>query len=170
MLAKAKPCLAPMNDCSVESGIIVFSERGSSPTVREGVMLRGCALPYGRATAPLGEQQSRCSLIYPRIARGPGLPTAVNPEPLIRITPHVFLDDAGEQLGQAAHIFFIIARLFDRQRFVDLQQEAPALWIPGNEYRQHRSSGAQSELGQHESGRGRSAKKVDENSFPIPGV
>lgn len=38
------------------------------------------------------------SIVNLRLARRPGLPTSMNPEPLVRITPHVFLDDVGKQL------------------------------------------------------------------------
>jgi len=55
----------------------------------------------------------------------------MDPEPLLRITPHVFLDDAGEQLRQAPHIFFIVARPFDSERFVNLHSELSVIAARG---------------------------------------
>ena len=94
----------------------------------------------------------------------------MNPEPLIGISPHVFLDDVSKQLRQPPYVFFVVAGAFEAERLINLQQKASPLLVPGSEHRQHRSFGAQREFCQHESCRRRHVEKVDEGPFAIQRV
>jgi hypothetical protein len=89
----------------------------------------------------------------------------VNPQPLIRVAPHVILNNLREQSGVGDHVAFFILRTNQLDRGLKSKPVFPQDWIPHRETRNH--GGIRSQRNPRQAARGASwySEKVYEYSL-----
>src|SRR5579864_5160009 len=73
--------------------------------------------------------------IQPLLSLGPGLPSAMHPQPLVGITPHVVLNNLREQRGVRDYVGFSIFDANQLHGRIETKTIFLQLWVPNRESR-----------------------------------
>ena len=99
------------------------------------------------------------------MSRGAGLPAAVNPEPLVRVSLHCALDDIGHLLRGSLHVALGISTDGKFESRLVEDAEAFRFVVPNTEGRDHRGATVQRDAGNAGGGASRDAEKVHKNAL-----